>query len=151
VKVAIVEVKFDDDRPVDYRFLEANPAFERQAGVDLRTVSRIVRKRFSLSASRASASRRSVTSCTVPNIRVAFAIVEVKFDDDRPVDYRFLEANPAFERQAGVDRPETLLALGQPGLGLAALGDVLHRAEHPGDLPGGRRGGLRHRRGQVRR
>ncbi|WP_298961146.1 GAF domain-containing protein [uncultured Methylobacterium sp.] len=36
-------------------------------------------------------------------VEAAFAIVEVKFDDDRPVDYRFLEANPAFERQAGVD------------------------------------------------
>lgn len=37
-------------------------------------------------------------------IDAAFAIVEVKFDaDDRPVDYRFIEANPAFERQAGVD------------------------------------------------
>ncbi|GGM19131.1 histidine kinase [Pseudomonas asuensis] len=34
----------------------------------------------------------------------AFAIVEVKFDeDDEPIDYRFLEANPAFERQAGVN------------------------------------------------
>ncbi|MEH3144007.1 MAG: PAS domain S-box protein [Methylobacterium frigidaeris] len=37
-------------------------------------------------------------------VEAAFAIVEVKFDgDDRPVDYRFVEANPAFERQAGVD------------------------------------------------
>lgn len=37
-------------------------------------------------------------------IETAFAIVQVKFDDnDRPVDYRFLEANPAFERQAGTD------------------------------------------------
>ena len=37
-------------------------------------------------------------------IDAAFAIVEVKFDaDDQPVDYRFLEANPAFERQAGVN------------------------------------------------
>jgi PAS domain S-box-containing protein len=37
-------------------------------------------------------------------IEAAFAIVEVKFDaDDQPVDYRFLEANPAFERQAGVN------------------------------------------------
>lgn len=33
-------------------------------------------------------------------IEAAFAIVEVKFDeDDYPVDYRFLEANPAFERR----------------------------------------------------
>jgi hypothetical protein len=37
-------------------------------------------------------------------IEAAFAIVEVSFDgDDRPVDYRFLEANPAFEREAGVN------------------------------------------------
>ncbi|RYG58189.1 MAG: PAS domain S-box protein [Alphaproteobacteria bacterium] len=37
-------------------------------------------------------------------VETAFAIVEVKFDSDgRPVDYRFLEANPAFERQAGVN------------------------------------------------
>ncbi|WP_197514277.1 GAF domain-containing protein, partial [Methylobacterium platani] len=40
----------------------------------------------------------------VDTIESAFAIVEVKFDaDDRPVDYRFVEANPAFERQAGVN------------------------------------------------
>ncbi|MEH3145921.1 MAG: PAS domain S-box protein [Methylobacterium frigidaeris] len=37
-------------------------------------------------------------------VETAFAIVEVKFDaEDRPVDYRFIEANPAFERQAGVN------------------------------------------------
>ncbi|WAJ28945.1 PAS domain-containing hybrid sensor histidine kinase/response regulator [Antarcticirhabdus aurantiaca] len=37
-------------------------------------------------------------------IEAAFAIVEVKFDaENRPVDYRFIEANPAFAREAGVD------------------------------------------------
>jgi PAS domain S-box-containing protein len=37
-------------------------------------------------------------------VEAAFAIVQVKFDsDDEPVDYRFLEANPAFEREAGVN------------------------------------------------
>ena len=37
-------------------------------------------------------------------VESAFAIVQVKFDaDDRPIDYRFVEANPAFERQAGVN------------------------------------------------
>ncbi|WAH56073.1 PAS domain-containing protein [Pseudomonas silvicola] len=37
-------------------------------------------------------------------IEAAFAIVQVKFDEqDEPVDYRFVEANPAFERQAGVN------------------------------------------------
>ncbi len=38
------------------------------------------------------------------SIEAAFAIVQVKFDaNDQPVDYLFVEANPAFERQAGVD------------------------------------------------
>jgi PAS domain S-box-containing protein len=37
-------------------------------------------------------------------VETAFAIVEVRFDAaDRAVDYRFVEANPAFERQAGVN------------------------------------------------
>ncbi|MFW3897450.1 ATP-binding protein [Pseudomonas bharatica] len=37
-------------------------------------------------------------------VESAFALVKVKFDaDDRPIDYQFVEANPAFERQAGVD------------------------------------------------
>nr|WP_050990399.1 PAS domain-containing protein [Pseudomonas sp. M47T1] len=37
-------------------------------------------------------------------VEAAFAIVQVKFDaDDQPVDYRFLEANPAFERESGVN------------------------------------------------
>ncbi|MHB2206358.1 ATP-binding protein [Methylobacterium sp. CM6257] len=43
-------------------------------------------------------------STILNTIEAAFAIVEVSFDgDDRPVDYRFLEANPAFEREAGVN------------------------------------------------
>ncbi len=43
-------------------------------------------------------------STILDTIEAAFAIVQVKFDaDDRPVDYRFLEANPAFEREAGVN------------------------------------------------
>jgi PAS domain S-box-containing protein len=37
-------------------------------------------------------------------VEAAFAIVQVEFDArDRPVDYRFVEANPAFEREAGVN------------------------------------------------
>jgi PAS domain S-box-containing protein len=43
-------------------------------------------------------------SAILETIEAAFAIVQVKFDaDDRPVDYRFVEVNPAFERQADVD------------------------------------------------
>ncbi len=35
---------------------------------------------------------------------MAFAIVQVKYDaDDRPIDYRFVEANQAFERESGVN------------------------------------------------
>ncbi|GGB40188.1 hypothetical protein GCM10011380_32050 [Sphingomonas metalli] len=38
------------------------------------------------------------------NIEVGFCIIEMLYDaEGRPVDYRFLEANPAFERQAGFD------------------------------------------------
>ena len=38
------------------------------------------------------------------NLEAAFAIVKVKFDEnDRPIDYCFVEANPAFVREAGVD------------------------------------------------
>lgn len=40
----------------------------------------------------------------VETIETAFAIVEVKFDaQDNPVDYRFIEVNPAFERESGAD------------------------------------------------
>ena len=40
----------------------------------------------------------------VETIETAFAIVQVKFDaQDKPIDYKFVEVNPAFARQAGVD------------------------------------------------
>jgi len=43
-------------------------------------------------------------SAILQTIEATFAIVQVKFDaDDRPVDYQFVEVNPAFERQTGVD------------------------------------------------
>jgi PAS domain S-box-containing protein len=35
-------------------------------------------------------------------IDAGFCIIELKFEGDRPVDYRFIEVNPAFERQAGL-------------------------------------------------
>ncbi|MEC3948073.1 PAS domain S-box protein [Sphingobium sp. HWE2-09] len=35
-------------------------------------------------------------------VDVGFCVVEMKFDQDRPVDYRFVESNPAFERQTGL-------------------------------------------------
>ena len=31
-----------------------------------------------------------------------FCVIEMRFDDARPVDYRFLEVNPAFEKQTGL-------------------------------------------------
>ena len=36
------------------------------------------------------------------SIDEAFCIVELLFDGERPVDYRFLETNPAFERHTGI-------------------------------------------------
>ncbi|WP_342154640.1 PAS domain S-box protein [Methylorubrum sp. SB2] len=61
----------------------------------------LTRMRSAESALRASEERfRTI----LETVEAAFAIVEVKFDsDDQPVNYRFVEANPAFEREAGVN------------------------------------------------
>ncbi len=77
------------------------------SGLDLNSLSRedlvaeVLRLRTAEAALRVSEERFRTILETVD---AAFAIVQVKFDaDDRPVDYRFLEANPAFEREAGVN------------------------------------------------
>jgi PAS domain S-box-containing protein len=36
------------------------------------------------------------------SLDVGFCVIQLVFEDGRPVDYRFLEANPAFERQTGL-------------------------------------------------
>ncbi len=55
-------------------------------------------------ASNALAESEALFKTIIDTVDAAFAIVEVKFDaDSRAVDYRFVEANPAFERQAGVN------------------------------------------------
>ena len=58
-----------------------------------------------LQASRDALARSEARFITIlETIESAFAIVKVKFDaDDKPVDYYFVEANPAFERQCGVN------------------------------------------------
>lgn len=58
-----------------------------------------------LQASRAALARSEERFSTIlETIESAFAIVKVKFDaNDEPVDYYFVEANPAFERQCGVN------------------------------------------------
>ena len=52
-----------------------------------------------LQASRDALARSEARFSTIlETIESAFAIVKVKFDaDDKPVDYYFVEANPAFE------------------------------------------------------
>ncbi len=39
------------------------------------------------------------------SIDVGFCVIEMIYDGARPVDYRFLEVNPAFERQTGLHDP----------------------------------------------
>ncbi|WP_213881832.1 ATP-binding protein [Pseudomonas sp. dw_358] len=85
-------------------------ALERTAIADSEVHQRAVeetRERYlSRTRSAENALRRSEArfSKILETIEAAFAIVEVKFDaDDLPVDYRFIEANPAFEQQAGVN------------------------------------------------
>ena len=77
------------------------------SGAPLNTLSRdaleaeILRLRMAEAALRAGEARFQTILETVD---AAFAIVEVKFDaDETPIDYRFLEANPAFERESGVN------------------------------------------------
>ncbi|MCF5322112.1 PAS domain-containing protein, partial [Pseudomonas simiae] len=77
------------------RSVDETQACYRQAVLDLSSM------RVEHTALRQSEERFRTILETVES---AFAIVKVKFDaDDRPIDYRFVEANPAFEHQAGVD------------------------------------------------
>ncbi|MEE7463582.1 hybrid sensor histidine kinase/response regulator [Methylobacterium fujisawaense] len=77
------------------------------SGVDPNTLSRgeLEAEVLRLRASEAAVRLREERFRTIlETVDAAFAIVEVKFDtEDRPVDYRFLEANPAFERECGVN------------------------------------------------
>uniref|UniRef100_UPI0040388EBC ATP-binding protein n=1 Tax=Pseudomonas bambusae TaxID=3139142 RepID=UPI0040388EBC len=74
---------------------------EELAAEVTRLRSELARARGAEAALRQNAER---SSTILETIEAAFAIVEVKFDaDDLPVDYRFVEANPAFEQQAGVN------------------------------------------------
>ncbi|WP_082476095.1 hybrid sensor histidine kinase/response regulator [Methylobacterium sp. Leaf99] len=50
------------------------------------------------------------------SIEVGFCIVEMKFEGDRAVDYRIVEANPAFVRQTGADVAGQWVSQFAPGL-----------------------------------
>ncbi|QZD68632.1 PAS domain S-box protein [Pseudomonas sp. 3-2] len=84
---------------LDRGHLIRNPAgqAERMIGAMLD----LTRSRSAETALRQSEERFSTILETIES---AFAIVKVKFDaNDEPVDYYFVEANPAFERQCGVN------------------------------------------------
>jgi signal transduction histidine kinase len=53
-------------------------------------------------AAAAAASSEARYHALFRSLDVGFCVMELIFEDDRPVDYRFLEANPAFERQTGL-------------------------------------------------
>jgi PAS domain S-box-containing protein len=70
----------------------------------------------------------------IESIGDGFCIVEVIFDDrDVPVDYRFLETNPSFERQTGLTKAlgktARELALDHDGRSLEAYGRVLRTGQ----------------------
>jgi PAS domain S-box-containing protein len=53
-------------------------------------------------AAAAAASSEARYRALFRSLDVGFCVMELIFEDGRPVDYRFLEANPAFERQTGL-------------------------------------------------
>jgi PAS domain S-box-containing protein len=95
-EVAYLRAALDDTR-VDARSLSIGPDGGQMAA----SRHMVAELKASREALRQSEERfRTI----LETIEAAFAIVQVKFDaDDRPVDYRFVEANPAFELQAGVN------------------------------------------------
>lgn len=77
------------------------------------------------------------------SIDEGFAIVEMKFEDKTPVDYRFIRVNSAFERQTGLSEAEGKWARDLvPGLephwfetyGRVAASDTPERFEAPSDV-----------------
>ncbi len=106
------------------------------SGAPLNTLSRdaleaeILRLRTAEAALRAGEARFRTILETVD---AAFAIVEVKFDvDETPIDYRFVEANPAFEREAGVNLRGKWVTEIRPGLGAVLVRDLRPRRQDPG-------------------
>lgn len=96
----------EDDRTVAEMFvhsatprswLEEEVAFVRN--VAERTRAAIARRLAEANLRESEARYRTLFE----NIDAAFCVVEVIFDEEgRPVDHRFLETNPAFERQSGL-------------------------------------------------
>ncbi len=98
----------------EYRFLRADGSYahvldrgqvirdaEGRAERVIGAMLDLTRMRAAESALRQSEERFRTILETVD---AAFAIVDVKFDaNDQPIDYCFVDANPAFERQTGVD------------------------------------------------
>ena len=78
------------------------------------------------------------------SIEVGFCIVELKFEDTHAVDYRIMEANPAFVRQTGADVAGKWVSEFAPDLerhwldtygGVALTGEAAH-FEHYADVFG---------------
>lgn len=157
----IIEMIFDETgRPIDWRFVEVNPAFAKHHGLTdvvgktirqttpdiepkwferygqvaltgrplrFEEYSKTLNRWFDLYAFRVEEPEQRRVAVLFTNITArketeaalresegkyrelfesidqGFCTIEVRFDaHDRPVDYRFLMANPAFERQTGI-------------------------------------------------
>ncbi|HKR15478.1 MAG TPA: PAS domain S-box protein [Pyrinomonadaceae bacterium] len=91
----------DTDDPVSPEKSSSSPSYKDQASpveVVAHTRAAIERDRAESALRETEAKYRSLFDA----IDEGFCVIEVLFDDGRPVDYRFLETNPAFERQTGL-------------------------------------------------
>ena len=101
------DIQAEPDGPVDGRYLDFvyQPLRDnagRVSGIFVQGIDVTERTRAAAALDATERRYRSVLEA----IDVGFCIMEMIFEDDRPVDYRFIEVNTAFENQTGlVDAP----------------------------------------------
>lgn len=96
---------FQRDRgPLVHLSVDISPIFEE--GQFAGTVTILANRTESVETDRAVRSSEERYRTLLQSIDTGFCLLQMIFDDqDRPIDYLYLEANPAFEQQTGIINP----------------------------------------------